>query len=208
MIGVIDYGRGNLLSVSNALDSIGQDVVIVTDPDEIPQCDRIVLPGVGAFPAGMRSLNESGLIDALTEHVVNRGKPFLGICLGMQLLATVGHEMNDTAGLGWIDAEVSALNPSDPSLKLPHVGWNETVPDLESPLFKGLGRTPVFYYVHSYAVVYMNQDKHRDVEAWCDYGGKFAAAIQRNNIVATQFHPEKSQDIGLRFLMNWVDWNP
>jgi imidazole glycerol-phosphate synthase subunit HisH len=206
MIGVIDYGRGNLLSVTNALDSIGEDVTLVSKPDELAQCDRIVLPGVGAFPAGMRSLVDSGLIEALTENVIQQSKPFLGICLGMQLLSTVGHEMDDTPGLGWINAEVSHLEPSEPNLKLPHVGWNETAPNPDSPLFKNLGRTPVFYYVHSYAVVLTDDEKH--AEAWCDYGGKFLAAVRKNNIVATQFHPEKSQDVGLRFLMNWVDWNP
>jgi imidazole glycerol-phosphate synthase subunit HisH len=206
MIGVIDYGRGNLLSVTNALDSIGEETTLVTRPDELQQCDRLVLPGVGAFPAGMRSLVESGLIDALSESVVQQGKPFLGICLGMQLLAEVGHEMNDTPGLGWINAEVSALTHTYPSLKLPHVGWNETAPDPDSPLFKNLGRSPVFYYVHSYAVALTDEGEH--AEAWCDYGGKFVASVRKNNIAATQFHPEKSQDIGLRFLTNWVDWNP
>jgi glutamine amidotransferase len=206
MIGVIDYGRGNLLSVTNALDSIGEDVTLVSKPDELALCDRIVLPGVGAFPAGMRSLVESGLIEALTENVIQQAKPFLGICLGMQLLSTVGHEMVDTEGLGWIDAKVSHLTPNELSLKLPHVGWNETAPNPDSPLFKNLGRAPVFYYVHSYAVELTNQSEH--AEAWCDYGGKFLAAVRKDNIVATQFHPEKSQDIGIRFLMNWVDWNP
>jgi imidazole glycerol-phosphate synthase subunit HisH len=206
MIGVIDYGRGNLLSVTNALDSIGEDVTLVSHPDELARCDRIVLPGVGAFPAGMRSLVESGLIEALTENVIHQAKPFLGICLGMQLLSTVGQEMVDTQGLGWIDAEVSHLTPNEPSLKLPHVGWNETAPNPNSPLFKNLGKTPVFYYVHSYAVELTNEEEHG--EAWCDYGGKFLAAVRKDNIVATQFHPEKSQDIGLRFLMNWVDWTP
>lgn len=206
MIGVIDYGRGNLLSVTNALDSIGEDVTLVTNPDDLQVCDRIVLPGVGAFPAGMRALQDSGLIDALTENVVNNGKPFLGICLGMQLLAEIGHEKADTPGLGWVNAKISALSPSDPSLKLPHVGWNDTAPVPDSPLFKNLGRTPVFYYVHSYALTPTDGDEH--AEAWCDYGGKFVASVRKDNIAATQFHPEKSQDIGLRFLMNWVDWNP
>jgi glutamine amidotransferase len=206
MIGVIDYGRGNLLSVTNALDSIGEDVTLVRNPDELSQCDRIVLPGVGAFPAGMRSLIESELIGALTDNVINQGKPFLGICLGMQLLTKVGHEMIDTDGLGWIDGEVLEMKPSEPNLKLPHVGWNETAPDPNSPLFKNLGKTPVFYYVHSYAVSLSGQNT--TAEAWCDYGGKFVAAVRNQNIVATQFHPEKSQEIGLRFLTNWVDWNP
>lgn len=206
MIGVIDYGRGNLLSVSNALDSIGEDVCIVVEPEQLTACERIVLPGVGAFPAAMRSLTESGLIQALTENVLEKGKPFLGICLGMQLLARTGHELSETAGLGWIDAEVSVLTPSDPELKLPHVGWNDTLPDPESPLFKGLGRAPIFYYAHSYTVTY--QDETDEVEAWCDYGGQFVAAVQKGNIAATQFHPEKSQVAGSRFLMNWADWKP
>jgi glutamine amidotransferase len=206
MIGVIDYGRGNLLSVTNALDLIGEEVTLVTNPDDLQQCDRIVLPGVGAFPAGMQSLIESGLIDALTEHVINQGKPFLGICLGMQLLATIGHEQSEVSGLNWLRAQVSRLTPNEPSLKLPHVGWNETIPQPESPLFKNLGKAPVFYYVHSYAIGLNNENNA--AEAWCDYGGNFVAAIRKDNIAATQFHPEKSQDIGIRFLMNWVDWNP
>ena len=206
MIGVIDYGRGNLLSVTNALDSIGEDVKIVSQPEELTECDRIVLPGVGAFPAGMRSLTESGIIDALTEHVIQQAKPFLGICLGMQLLSANGHEKIETPGLGWIQAEVSPLTPSEPNLKLPHIGWNETAPNPESPLFKNLGKAPVFYYVHSYAVELASESAVG--EAWCDYGGKFLAAVRKGNIAATQFHPEKSQDIGIRFLMNWVDWNP
>jgi imidazole glycerol-phosphate synthase subunit HisH len=206
MIGVIDYGRGNLLSVTNVLDSIGEEVKLVSRPAELDDCDRIVLPGVGAFPAGMCSLSESGIIDALTEHVIQQAKPFLGICLGMQLLSALGHEKIETKGLGWIDAEVSPLAPSNPSLKLPHTGWNETIPNPESPLFKNLGKSPVFYYVHSYAVQLKNESQVGD--AWCDYGGQFLAAVRKDNIAATQFHPEKSQDIGIRFLMNWVDWNP
>ena len=162
MIGVIDYGRGNMLSVTNALDSIGEDVTLVTNPDELADCDRIVLPGVGAFPAGMNSLVESGLIEALTENVIQQGKPFLGICLGMQLLSTIGHEMKEVEGLGWIEAEVSHLKPDQPSLKLPHVGWNETAPNPESPLFKNLGKAPIFYYVHSYAVELTGDQKHAD----------------------------------------------
>ncbi len=206
MIGVIDYGRGNLLSVTNALDSIGEDVSLVSKPEELASCDRILLPGVGAFPAGMRSLVASGLIEALTENVIQQGKPFLGICLGMQLLANIGREQIDTPGLGWINADVSALTPSEPKLKLPHIGWNDTTPNPDSPLFKNLGKAPAFYYVHSYAIVLADQSDH--AEAWCDYGGSFVAAVRRDNIAATQFHPEKSQDIGLRFLMNWVDWKP
>ncbi len=206
MIGVIDYGRGNLHSVSNALDSIGEDVTVVTESDQFDLCDRIVLPGVGAFAAGMRSLADSGLIEVLTEHVIERGKPFLGICLGMQLLASMGHELGETAGLGWIDADVTLLAPSDTSLKLPHVGWNNAVPAPDSPLFNGLGRDPAFYFTHSYAVTYSKRSC--EIEAWCDYGGKFVAAVRKGNIAATQFHPEKSQSIGIRFLMNWADWNP
>jgi len=206
MIGVIDYGRGNLLSVTNAFVAIGEDVTLVSEPDELDRCDRIVLPGVGAFPAGMRSLTESGIIEALTENVIQQAKPFLGICLGMQLLSTVGHEMIDTPGLDWISADVSPLEPAEPNLKLPHVGWNETSPSPDSPLFKNLGKAPVFYYVHSYAVELTDSDDNGD--AWCDHGGSFLAAVRKENIAATQFHPEKSQNIGLRFLMNWVDWNP
>ena len=206
MIAVVDYGRGNLRSVTHAFDAIGEDVALAHTAADLESADRIVLPGVGAFPSVMRSLDNSGLRDSLEVEVREKGKPFLGICVGMQLLADLGHEGGQTEGLGWIGGEVRKLDVGRPALRLPHVGWNETFPAEESPLFKGLGSAPVFYYVHTYA--FSVRDAAACVSATCDYGERFVAALLQENVAATQFHPEKSQDIGLRFLMNWVDWNP
>ena len=206
MIAVVDYGRGNLHSVTSALESIGEDVTIASTPDELESADRIVLPGVGAFPAGMESLLKSGLVESLNEQVRTKGKPFLGICLGMQFLATLSLEGTTVRGLGWIDATVRELPVRRHGLKLPHVGWNETLPDDDSVLFSGMGQSPILYYVHSYAVT---MDREEDaIDARCDYGSEFVAALRFQNIAATQFHPEKSQDLGLKFLTNWAAWNP
>lgn len=206
MIAVVDYGRGNLHSVTSAFETIGEDVQIASTPEELESADRIVLPGVGAFPAGMSSLRDSGLIDSLNEQVRGKGKPFLGICLGMQFLAKTSLEGTSTAGLGWVDATVKEMPARKHGLKLPHVGWNETVPTDDSVLFSRMGQNPTLYYVHSYAVT-MDSDNDK-VDARCDYGEGFVAALRFQNIAATQFHPEKSQDLGLKFLMNWADWSP
>lgn len=204
MIAIVDYGRGNLHSVSKALDAIGEDAIVTSRPEQLQAADRIVLPGVGAFPTGIRSLRASGLVESLEEQVLRAGKPTLGICLGMQLMAREGREDGITPGLGWIDGAVDLLPTQGTDLKLPHVGWNEVFPTKESSLFNGLGKAPVFYFVHSYALDYGGEEG--PVAAWCDYGGAFVAAIQFDNVVGTQFHPEKSQDTGLRFLINWVGW--
>jgi glutamine amidotransferase len=206
MIAVIDYGCGNLHSVSKAFDAIGEDVVVTSEPDDLRSADRIVIPGVGNFGAAMAKFNASGLVDCLIEEVRGAGKPTLGICVGMQLMAERGLEGGETPGLGWAGGVVDRLPVLDHDLRLPHVGWNEVFPVGDSKLFKGLGKAPEFYFVHSYALGY--EDNEGPVAAWCDYGEQFVAAIQFDNVVATQFHPEKSQRLGLRFLMNWVDWNP
>ena len=206
MIAVVDYGRGNLHSVISALETIGEEATIASTPEQLEEAERIVLPGVGAFPAGMDSLNRSGLVDSLNEQVQIIGKPILGICLGMQLVATSSVEVKTTEGLGWIDAAVKELPARKNRLKLPHVGWNETVPAKDSVLFAGMGAKPILYYVHSYAIT-LDLD-NASIDARCDYGGEFIAALRFENIAASQFHPEKSQDLGLRFLTNWVGWNP
>jgi imidazole glycerol-phosphate synthase subunit HisH len=206
MIAVVDYGRGNLHSVTSALDMIGEEVAIVSTPEELESADRIVLPGVGAFPAGMESLHKSGLVDSLNEQVRVKGKPFLGICLGMQFLANSSLEGTQTPGLGWIDATVREIPASKHGLKLPHVGWNETAPVADSVLFDRMGRNPILYYVHSYAIT-MDSDES-SVDAHCLYGDSVVAALRFQNIAATQFHPEKSQNLGLKFLANWADWKP
>jgi glutamine amidotransferase len=206
VIAVVDYGRGNLHSVTSAFETIGEDVTIASTPEELEAADRIVLPGVGAFPAGMGSLVGSGLVDSLNEQVRVKGKPFLGICLGMQFLSTSSLEGTPTNGLGWVDATVREMPARKHGLKLPHVGWNETVPADDSVLFDRMGQNPVMYYVHSYAVT---MDSNEGViDARCDYGDGFIAALRFQNIAATQFHPEKSQELGLRFLTNWADWSP
>lgn len=206
MIAVVDYGCGNLHSVSKAFDAIGEDVVVTAEPDVLRSADRIVIPGVGNFGAAMKKFNSSGLVDCLTEQVQVEGKPTLGICVGMQLMADSGLEGGETAGLGWAGGVVDVLPALEHNLRLPHVGWNEVFPVSEPAVFKGLGKAPVFYFVHSYALGY--EGGEGPVAAWCDYGEQFVAAVEFDNVVATQFHPEKSQSIGLRFLTNWVDWTP
>ena len=203
MIAVVDYGCGNLHSVSKAFDAIGEDVVIASTPEQLQEADRIVIPGVGAFGACMAKLQSTGLVECLEEQVRDVGKPTLGICVGMQLMAKSGFEGTETPGLGWTDSVVTRLNAHDQGLRLPHVGWNEIYPVGDPAVLKGLGKSPIFYFVHSYAMIY--PDDEGPVAAWCEYGEPFVAVIQYENIVATQFHPEKSQDLGIRFLMNWMD---
>jgi len=203
MIAIIDYGMGNKHSVYNALNYIGVDAVITNDGREIKKAERIILPGVGAFGAAMENLRQFGLQEILHEEVMMKGKPFLGICLGMQLLAETGTEKGLFRGLGWIAGEVLKLQPEGDGYKLPHVGWNDIDIKQDSPLFKGLKKERAFYFVHSYA---MHLKDHQDLAAESDYGVKFTAAVQKDNIFATQFHPEKSQKNGLTVLENFVDW--
>ena len=203
MIAIVDYGMGNKHSVLNALNFLGVAAEVTADPDRIRLADRVILPGVGAFGAAMENLNRNGLREAMQEAVLTRGKPFLGICLGMQLVAGQGTEKGLFEGLGWIPGEVSLLTPSSPDIKLPHVGWNDIVIEADSPLFQGLKKERAFYFVHSY-VFYPQNPLH--VVATCDYGGSFVAAVARDNIFATQFHPEKSQKNGMTVLENFADW--
>ena len=203
MIAIVDYGMGNKHSVLNALNFLGVAAEVTADPDRIRLADRLILPGVGAFGAAMENLNRNGLHEAMQEAVLTRGKPFLGICLGMQLVAGQGTEKGLFEGLGWIPGEVSLLTPSSPDIKLPHVGWNDIVIEADSPLFQGLKKERAFYFVHSYAFCPQNP---LHVAATCDYGGSFVAAVARDNIFATQFHPEKSQKNGMTVLENFADW--
>lgn len=205
-VALIDYGSGNLRSAEKALARAGGAVLVTADPEAVVKSERIVLPGVGAFADCMRGLSAiPGMIDALRENVLERGVPFLGICVGMQLMASIGHEFGDHAGLDWISGEVGRLEPADPSLKVPHMGWNELTVARPHPLFAGIGHDAHAYFVHSYAM------KTRDpahVLATSDYGGTFAAAVGRDNIAGTQFHPEKSQAVGLAMLANFLRWRP
>ena len=203
MITVIDYGVGNLRSVAKALESVGAEVCVSGGAEDLRRAERLVLPGVGAFAPGMANLKAGGLIDVLAEEVRDKGKPLLAICLGMQLLARESHENGVHRGLDWLPANVVEFDLSRMSLKVPHMGWNEVIPQEDSPFFAGLGRTPVFYFVHSYHVVC---DEPKMVAATARYGVTFTAALRYENIFATQFHPEKSQDNGLRLLRNFVSW--
>jgi imidazole glycerol-phosphate synthase subunit HisH len=211
LVALIDYGSGNLRSAEKALARAaiergsGHEIVVTSDPAVAAGAERIVLPGVGAFADCMSGLKAlPGMVEALREAVLQRGVPFLGICVGMQLLASVGREFGDHQGLGWIPGEVVKLTPSDPALKIPHMGWNELTFG-SHPLFAGLQPGAHAYFVHSYAI-HPSDPGH--VLATSEYGGVFAAAVGRDNIAGTQFHPEKSQTAGLTFLANFLSWNP
>ncbi len=202
-VAVVDYGMCNLDSVRRAFEELGAKAFVTDDPVGLERADRIVLPGVGAFPDAMRNLRARGLDDALAKQVLDGGAPFLGVCLGMQLLATVGHEVEATDGLGWFDAEVVRLTPSTADERVPHIGWNEVdVAASDSPLFAGIPPRADFYFVHSFHVACRDA---ADVTATTPYCGGFTSAIARGNVVATQFHPEKSQAHGLRLLRNFLD---
>ncbi len=205
MIAVIDYGMGNRHSVQNALQYLGEDSVVCSDEASIVRSERIILPGVGAFGAAMDSLRQSGLLELLTREVIEKGKPFMGICLGMQLLAEEGTEKGLNKGLGWIPGRVDRLQPDDPGLKLPHIGWNDIQILNEHALLKGLKKEKAFYFVHSYAFQLASPEH---LLATSSYGGPFTAAVLKDNIFATQFHPEKSQKNGLLILENFCSWRP
>jgi imidazole glycerol-phosphate synthase subunit HisH len=203
MVVVVDYGICNVRSVVKALELVGATVRVSSAPRDLEEAERIVLPGVGAFEHGMTNLAARGLIEPLTDQVLGKGKPFLGICLGMQLLARTSHEFGVHEGLGWLPATVKAFALEGEGLKVPHIGWTEVSLDRPSPLFAGVSKAPSFYFVHSYHMVCDTTDL---VAASAEYGVRFTAAVQRDNIFATQFHPEKSQDDGLRLLENFLQW--
>lgn len=199
---LIDYGAGNLRSVANALRTAGCDSVVVTaDPDVVRAADRIVLPGVGAFRACIEALRGvPGLVAAMTERVQVGGAPFLGICVGMQLLATRGVEFGVTEGLGWIGGEVRLIEPADASIKVPHMGWNDVAPRADGLIAPGEA-----FFLHSYHFV---PDHGADVAAITDHGGGLVAAVARDTVLGVQFHPEKSQDYGLALLARFLAWKP
>ncbi len=205
MIGIVDYGMGNLLSVRHAVEAVGFEAEVCGESSRLREADRLILPGVGAFRDCMKSLRATGLADTLHELVLQQGRPILGICLGMQAMARKSFEGGEFEGLGWFDAEVVRIRPEDPSLRVPQIGWNQVQLRNSSPLFARLPRDPDFYFVHSY---HMQCVCPEDVIATCGYGGDVTAAVGRGNILATQFHPEKSQEHGLRVLENFLSWNP
>jgi glutamine amidotransferase len=212
---IVDYGSGNLHSAAKAFEraarehELGEAILVTSDPDQIASADRVVLPGVGAFADCRRGLDAvPGMVDALNETVLKGGKPFFGICVGMQLMAERGREYEVTDGLGWIAGEVDRIQPSDPTLKIPHMGWNTLRARTPHPLLDGI---PVgdkglhAYFVHSYQLRTAHQD---DLIAQVDYGGPVTAIVGRDNMVGTQFHPEKSQKLGLALIANFLKWKP
>ncbi|MFZ5668461.1 MAG: imidazole glycerol phosphate synthase subunit HisH [Pseudomonadota bacterium] len=210
-VALIDYGSGNLRSAEKALRKAaegvgGRDVAVTADPDVVAGADRIVLPGVGAFAACMAALSaRAGLIEAMTEAAIGRGAPFLGICVGMQLLADRGLEFGETKGLGWIAGDVARLVPADPAAKVPHMGWNVLTDMAGHPLLAGLGETPEMYFTHSFAFAPADP---AHVVARVDHGGALTAAVARGNLMGVQFHPEKSQALGLKLLANFLEARP
>lgn len=200
-IAIIDYGMGNVRSLMNAFEYIGEDTAVTADVDELEEADRLVLPGVGAFGDAMAAIDAKQLRPALNRLALEVKKPVLGVCLGMQLFAKKSFEHGEHEGLGWLDAEIRPLQVQSPA-KVPHVGWNAVSFAPDEWLFKGLpsGESD-YYFVHSFHMVCTDP---ADVAGICDHGGPFNAAVRRGNLVAVQFHPEKSQDNGLQLLQNWL----
>jgi glutamine amidotransferase len=214
-VAIIDYGSGNLHSVAKAFERAAREtgsappITVTSDPGKVRAADRIVLPGVGAFADCRRGLDAvSGMMDALDEGVRRNGKPFLGICVGMQLMAERGREYTVTDGMGWIRGEVRRIDPGDPALKIPHMGWNTIDVRRSHPLLEGipLGEAGLHaYFVHSF---HLQVDDPADLVADCDYGGAITAFVGRDNVAGTQFHPEKSQKLGLGLIANFLKWKP
>ncbi|MFG6564716.1 imidazole glycerol phosphate synthase subunit HisH [Sulfitobacter sp. 1A13421] len=208
---IIDYESGNLHSAHKAFERMAREhdageVIVTSDAEVVARADRLVLPGDGAFPACMAALKGAGgLYDAMVEAVEEKGRPFLGICVGMQLMASMGREYEDTPGLGWIGGEVTQITPKDPKLKVPHMGWNDLVIDHDHPVFDGLQTGDHTYFVHSYHMAVADPAERL---AHVDYGGEVTAIIGRDTMLGMQFHPEKSQTTGLRLISNFLTWAP
>jgi glutamine amidotransferase len=215
LVAIIDYGAGNLRSAAKAFERVaaergaGDEVIVTSDPDVVRRADRIMLPGVGAFADCMAGLEAvSGMIDVLDEKVIKGGTPFLGVCVGMQLLASEGREKTITKGLGWIPGAVEKITPSDPALKIPHMGWNTISVTRPHALMAGIQDGPNglhAYFVHSY---HLRTDNPDQLIATTGYGGALTACVGRDNIFGTQFHPEKSQALGLKLIENFLAWAP
>lgn len=210
-VAIIDYGSGNLRSAQKAFERAAREaelsvtVDVTPDPADVAKADRIVLPGVGAFGDCRRGLDTlPGMVETLRETVIEKARPFFGICVGMQLMATAGHEHGTHPGLGWIEGDVVPIEPKDKSLKVPHMGWNELIVNTGHSVFQNLGASHA-YFVHSY---HMAAKHTEDVAAEVDYGGRLTAAVARANMIGTQFHPEKSQALGLALIRNFLFWKP
>lgn len=200
MVVIIDYGLGNLASVAKSFSAAGAETIITNNPTKIKKADKIVLPGQGAFADGLNNLKTSGLIQLLTQEVMNRKKPFLGICLGLQLLAESGLENGRHSGLGWIKGDTIKLKALPP-LRLPHVGWDNINISKSSPIFNQIPNGADFYFVHSF---YLEPNNKKIIAATCNYGQTFTVALQYKNIFATLFHPEKSQKFGQQLIKNFL----
>ncbi len=214
-VAIVDYGSGNLHSAAKAFEraareqGLSEAIAVTSDPAAVARADRVVLPGVGAFADCRRGLDAvPGMVAALEESVRVRGRPFLGICVGMQLMAQRGREYEVTPGLGWIPGEVDRIAPSDPDLKIPHMGWNTLDARRPHPLLDGIALGPQglhAYFVHSFQ---LKPAERADLVAEADYGGPVTAVVGRDTMVGTQFHPEKSQRLGLRLIANFLKWKP
>ncbi len=208
---LVDYDSGNLHSAAKAFQRMATEtgageVIVTSRPEDVARADRIVLPGDGAFPACRAALDRfTGLFEAIDEAVTVRARPFLGICVGMQMLATRGREYRDTDGFGWVGGEVVRIAPADKGLKVPHMGWNDLVIDRTHPVLAGIETGQHAYFVHSYHFRVTNPAERL---AHCDYGGAITAIVGRDTIVGAQFHPEKSQATGLRLIANFLTWTP
>jgi glutamine amidotransferase len=214
-VAIVDYGSGNLHSAAKAFERAAresghdQPILVTSDPDTVRRAARVVLPGVGAFADCRRGLDAlPGMVEVLDETVRCGGRPFLGICVGMQLMAERGREYQVTQGLGWIAGDVDRITPADPNLKIPHMGWNTLNARRPHPLLDGIPTGPDglhAYFVHSYELKALNED---DLVAQADYGGPLTAIVGRDSMVGTQFHPEKSQRLGLALIANFLKWKP
>jgi glutamine amidotransferase len=214
-VAIVDYGSGNLHSAAKAFEraarecGYGEPIVVTRDPDAVARAERVVLPGVGAFADCRRGLDAvSGMVEALNTRVCRQGRPFLGICVGMQLMAERGREYEVTEGLGWIPGEVDRITPSDPDLKIPHMGWNTLNAVRPHKLMEGIPVGPQglhAYFVHSF---HLKTAERASLVAQADYGGPVTAIVGRDTAVGTQFHPEKSQRLGLKLIANFLQWKP
>ena len=212
---LVDYDSGNLHSAEKSFQRMsaevgGGDVIVSSKPEDVARADRIVLPGDGAFPACRNALtrDRAALFEAIVDAVIDKGRPFMGICVGMQMMATWGREYEDTKGFDWIGGEIAKITPSDPSLKIPHMGWNDLILDTATPkhpVLDGIKTGDHAYFVHSYSFR-VADPAHR--LAHVDYGGDITAVVGRDNMIGVQFHPEKSQQTGLRMIANFLSWKP
>jgi len=207
-VALIDYGSGNLRSAEKALVRAADgraNIHVTSDPEAVAAADRVVLPGVGAFAACMQALGERpGLVEAMTHAVQEKGRPFLGVCVGMQLLASRGLEFGETPGLDWIPGDVRRVQPADPAVKIPHMGWNNLIDPHGPEPIAAIGQAPM-YFTHSFAFYPTSEE---DVAAWVEHGERFPAAVAKNNVAGVQFHPEKSQSAGIALLARFLEWRP